>query len=313
MASIKARSVLLQIPCLFFGHKTLYVTSLREPSIRRASGLVSDTQGQLSATNSNNKLSVIPQSRDQSPNGTTTNSASADDIFQQELQGMNKATLNCLKISNYPRSQRRLIDQERCKRRAEGNTAAANKQVPTPPPTCTASSRTSGTSIAVLGPSCSNDDTSSKHAEESPKIWYMFPEHHKLVVQLALGVRFNDLDVDGAHEWQTNICGTFRCSKETCGNKWGSGVVATVIRGYLFPEKDLAYNAKVFNQRCKECDSLGYMTISRRTYLGRVIRRLKIWRNEKVDQLRHENYWTGPHKSELCEGCKAGKCGREGG
>ncbi|KAF3283835.1 hypothetical protein TWF970_001007 [Orbilia oligospora] len=214
MASVKARSVLLQIPCLFFGHKTLYVTSLREPSIRRASSLASDTQGQPSATNSNNKLPVIPQSRE-SPNGTTTNSASADDIFQQELQGMNKTTLNGLKISNYPRSQRRFIDQERCKRRAEGNTAAANKQVPKPPPTFTASNGTSGTSIAVLGPSCSNDDTSSKHTEESPKIWYMFPEHHKLVVQLAPGVRFTDSDVDGAHEWQTNICGTFRCSKKT--------------------------------------------------------------------------------------------------
>ncbi|KAF3161805.1 hypothetical protein TWF788_002382 [Orbilia oligospora] len=307
MASIKARNVLLQIPCLFFGHKTLYVTSLREPSIRGASSLVFDTQGQLSATNSNNKLPVIPQSQ---LDGTTTNPASADDVFQQELQGMNKATLNGLNISNYPRSQRRLINQERCKRRTEGNATAANKQVPTPPPTCTTSKGASGT-MAVLGPSCSNDDTSSKHAEESPKIWYMFPEHHKLVVQLAPGVLFNDSDVGGAQEWQTNIYGTFKCSKETCGNKWGSGVVATVIRGYLFPERNLAYNAKVFNQRCKECDSLGFMTISRRIYLERVIRRLKIWRNEKVDQLRHENRWTEPHRSELCEGCKAGKCGRE--
>ncbi|KAK6521718.1 hypothetical protein TWF506_001922 [Arthrobotrys conoides] len=312
MASIKTRNVLFQIPCLFFNHKTLYVTSLRVASTKKVFNLVSDVSGQPSATNSNNKLPVAPQSQGHTPDGTTT-TASANNIFQQELRSMNKATLNGLNISIYPRSQRRLIDQERCKRRAEGNAAAlASKQMPTPP-TSTASNNTSGTLTALLGPGVSNDDTFSKNAEETPKIWYLFPEHHDLVVQQSPGVHFNNSDVDGTHEWLTNIQGSFKCSKEICGNRWGSGVVSTVIRGYLLPEKDLEYNAKIFNQRCKECDSLGYMTIRRKIYLERVVRRLKIWQGEKVARLQHVYRWTERHKSELCEGCNAGYCSRENG
>ncbi|RVD81884.1 uncharacterized protein DFL_009731 [Arthrobotrys flagrans] len=313
MASIKTtRIVLLQTSFLRSNHRAFYVTSSRVPFARRASNLASDASDQPSATSSNNKLPVIPQRRDQNSDDTT-NSASVDAIFQQELRGMNKAILNGLKISGYPRSQRRLIDQERCRRRAEEKAAAANKRAPTPPTTGIASNTTSSTSMILLGPSVSNDDTSSKHAKETPKSWYMFLEYHDLVVKQTPGVCFNISDVEGVYQWSTNLRGSFKCSEQECKNNWQSAVVATIIRKYPLPGNMLAYNAKVFNQRCKTCDSLGYMTIDRKIYLERVVRRLKIWRNEKVDELPKNFRKTEPHKSELCEGCKAGYCKREDG
>ncbi|KAK6534858.1 hypothetical protein TWF281_006157 [Arthrobotrys megalospora] len=271
---------------------------------------------------SNDDLSVGPQQQGQGSTGAT-NLSNADDIFQQELQNMNKATLNGLDISKYTRRQRYLIDQERCRRSTARKLAAATSKQPGPsakllPPSAGVSSRPdspgpkviSDDPVPIPGPN-SPDDTPPRPTTEPPKSWYLFPEHHDLVVQQVPGVRFKNSNVDGFYEWPTNILGTFRCSKKKCKNEWESGVVSTVIRKYLLPGDRLAYNAKVFNQRCMRCKSLGYMTIEQGVYIERIVRRLKIWRNETVEVLPGYFKETQPHKSSLCEGCKAGSCKRE--
>jgi hypothetical protein len=81
--------------------------------------------------------------------------------------------------------------------------------------------------------------------------------------------------------------------------------VAISIRGY----PGSGYNALIFLQRCESCNRLGKLTLDNSSYVERVVYRLKKWAGVAVAQ----PYYGGadrkrPHRSELCEGCKAGHC-----
>ncbi|EGX47254.1 hypothetical protein AOL_s00091g75 [Orbilia oligospora ATCC 24927] len=272
-----------------------------------------DVSALPTAIPSNNGSSVGSQTQDQNP--TSTNAGDTDEIFQQELQGMSKTTLNGLKMANHTRRQRYLINQERCRRSAAKKAASISNQAPASEPeqepTNTPSDSKAVTSIAArpLGPSAS-DDAASRSAREPPRRWYHFPEYHDLIAQRVSGVLFEKPDRDGVHEWLTNIVGKFECSREGCKHEWESGIVSTVIRKYELSDDEIAYNAKVFNQRCIRCKSLGIVTIDQDIYVERVIRRLKIWRDEKVDEVAVPFKPTRPHIKSLCEGCRVGRCQR---
>ncbi|KAK6362187.1 hypothetical protein TWF730_005883 [Orbilia blumenaviensis] len=224
---------------------------------------------------------------------------------------MGKAVLNSLKISDCTRSQRPQIDRERCQRSAAKKAVARSNEIALRETPLASSGLHNtvlvGVSVVIAKRSVSTDGK-PENARAPPSSWYLFPEHHDLVAEQTPGVHFRGLDEDGVYQWETNLKGNFECSRKGCKNQWQSGVVSTIIRKYLLPEDGLAYNAKVFNQRCIKCKSLGYMKIDRDAYLQRVIRRLKIWRKEKVGPAPLSFRKTGSHKRELCEGCSKGHC-----
>ncbi|KAF3915503.1 hypothetical protein ABW21_db0202766 [Orbilia brochopaga] len=236
----------------------------------------------------------------------------AHDSFRQQLAQMPKAQLNRLDMGSYNRTERRLIDEERV-RRKRANTATASS----PPEQSQVQDETF--IVNALG-SLLLDDTSNqasgssnarppKPPKDTPESWYLYPEHHTKIAEQIPGVPFYESDANGVNSWDTRIVGKFECSNRRCEKTWTSGIVATVIRAYRRPE--LSYNAKVYNQRCKKCNKLGHMKIDVDSYVERVVRRIKIWKGETVPEIPDRVKITPPHEEDFCEGCKAGRCQRK--
>jgi len=149
--------------------------------------------------------------------------------------------------------------------------------------------------------------------ETKPIIFEMFPELHQDVLDAIssamISPRFNHNDdddsFDGAdNKYSTHVIGDFTCSNHHCGLAWPSKRVTIVIRRYPSYE----YNAAVYYQRCKSCNSLGDLYIDENSYVDRVAYRLKKWVGVAVERPFYDERTSPPHISELCEGCNAGYC-----
>ncbi|KAK4135743.1 hypothetical protein BT67DRAFT_259273 [Trichocladium antarcticum] len=144
----------------------------------------------------------------------------------------------------------------------------------------------------------------------------MYPNLHDDVLTFLDGTinpepRFNKNDETGNKvdkDYSTHIMGNFTCRNGFsghCPNKvWGSKKIAIVIRRY----PNHGYNALVFKQRCKSCNSLGIMKIDENSYIERVAYRLKKWAKIPMETLSYTAPRGPPHESHLCEGCKQGYC-----
>ena len=147
--------------------------------------------------------------------------------------------------------------------------------------------------------------------------WFMCPHLDEQVrLQLAEdGIGYytfnpDDDDDSATNTYSTNIMGKFACSSKRCTNTWRSLLVAITIRVY----DDYRYNAKLYNQQCKDCREMGVPEIFKRSYVTRVSYRIKKWHGVKMGAYQREEdiESEGLHKSKFCEGCKKGLCrGRE--
>ncbi len=148
-------------------------------------------------------------------------------------------------------------------------------------------------------------------ANEVDKSWSMYPLLHDSVSQLleAENLSFTffhrDSDKESIKEYDTNIMGRFKCLNKACPNSaWTSKMIAITIR--MYPNQQ--YNARVYHQRCKDCQHLS-QPLPDDSYAERIAYRLKKWSGVEMDL---PSYTTGndgrPHESHLCEGCKHGHC-----
>jgi hypothetical protein len=112
------------------------------------------------------------------------------------------------------------------------------------------------------------------------KPWSTCPELHESVVQCLGG---NGLSIsfyeegeveDSIRDYDTNIMGAFICPNRSCRTeKWTSMKVAISIR--LFADQQ--YNATVWHQRCRQCESMGVLRVDEESYTNRVAYRLRTW------------------------------------
>lgn len=150
-----------------------------------------------------------------------------------------------------------------------------------------------------------------KKSPQKPRSWCLYPSLHESVSQLLkevdLDFNFHGIDDPDTciEEYDTNIMGRFRCYNQKCAsNGWGSQKIAITIRMY----DGHKYNARVYFQRCQMCDRLSKPVLDG-SYAERVARRIKIWNNVEVDRpIYSDGPEKKPHRSALCEGCKAGHC-----
>jgi len=155
----------------------------------------------------------------------------------------------------------------------------------------------------------------SKHSKpsrnpESTKKWSMYPSLHNdvsiLLREHSLFFQFYEKD-DGKNyenEYDTNIMGRFVCRNSTCSARaWSSKQIAITIRSYPGER----YNARVYHQYCKSCGmpSKPYLDVS---YAERVAYRIKKWCGVQMEVPPFSGRSDGPHRSDLCEGCKQGHC-----
>jgi hypothetical protein len=145
--------------------------------------------------------------------------------------------------------------------------------------------------------------------ERQQETFFMLPNLHQDVLDAVSGTmdppKFNKTNsfhrINNKHE--STLMGKFECKNHRSPLFWTSGVIAIIIRGYPGNE----YNAGVFNQRCKFCNGLGTLHANG-SYVERVAYRLKKWAGVSMVPPPYKNKNGPPHKSELCEGCKAGCC-----
>jgi len=148
-------------------------------------------------------------------------------------------------------------------------------------------------------------------ASKPGKPWCMRPDLHDKVSDLLVSGNLSflfhyDDEVKGTlKEYDSNIMGRFICQNKACSSTgWGSKKIAISIR--LYPEKQ--YNARVYRQRCKQCQRLGRAVLDENSYAERIAYRLRKWSGMHVDVPYYTGQSKGPHQSDLCEGCKAGRC-----
>ncbi|KAF3310051.1 hypothetical protein TWF173_010163 [Orbilia oligospora] len=161
-----------------------------------------NVSAQLTVMPANNKPSINLQTQNQ--NAKITN-GDTDETFQQELQGMSKTTLNGLKMANYTRLQRHLINRERCYRSAAKKGAAVYSRVPPlelePEPTNTSSDTTALIVTTTETPSIIQQKTDmTNHASVQKIIGYNFKDIHLLTEALEAAGRAVDHEtgsVDG--------------------------------------------------------------------------------------------------------------------
>lgn len=135
----------------------------------------------------------------------------------------------------------------------------------------------------------------------------MHDDVSRLLEVEELHFEFHDLDEDSnsIRTHDTNIMGRFLCRNRKCKSiGWPSMRVAITIR--MYPGE--RYNARVYHQRCKSCNSLSKPTLDD-SYTERVAYRLKKWSGVEMERPQFSGESRGPHEEKFCEGCKAGHCG----
>jgi hypothetical protein len=141
--------------------------------------------------------------------------------------------------------------------------------------------------------------------------WSMYPQLHRKVSRLLskenLRFRFHNADDDSTciKSYDTKVMGRFVCNNHKCAtNGWSSKKITITIRMY----NNKRYNARVYNQHCKACNSTSRPFLDEKSYADRVAYRIKKWSGIKLDPPHYSGEFTGEHERDLCEGCKAGHC-----
>lgn len=149
-----------------------------------------------------------------------------------------------------------------------------------------------------------------RHQQNLIKCWSMFPDRHDEVMQLLesdnVTFKFHPIDDDLGHVLyhDTSAMGRFICHNKQCSSHaWTSKKISMTIRLYTGNR----YNARVYYQHCKSCESVSKPRLDA-SYAERVAFRLKRWSGVPVDAPHYLKESKAPHQSDLCEGCKAGHC-----
>jgi hypothetical protein len=145
------------------------------------------------------------------------------------------------------------------------------------------------------------------------KNWSMYPSLHNEVSNSLhddnLSFTFHDTDDDTSctDDYDTTIMGRFTCSNTICLAIWTSKQIAITIRRYPHNR----YNARVYFQACKRCRRTSAPQLDH-SYAERVAYRLLKWSGVPVEPPPFSGQSDGPHRSDLCEGCRQGHCSKLG-
>ena len=168
--------------------------------------------------------------------------------------------------------------------------------------------------ILTSSPQKQKSTTKLKSARKpkTNKKWSMYPLLHNEVSDLLYkdNISFSFYEKDDANgctdDYDTNIMGQFVCSNTSCPAVWTSKQIAITIRRY--PNE--RYNARVYYQSCKRCHRTSEPQLDS-SYAERVAYRLKKWSGIHMERpFFFSGQGKGPHRSDLCEGCKQGHCSK---
>ncbi|KAI0147336.1 zinc-binding domain-containing protein [Xylariaceae sp. FL1272] len=161
-----------------------------------------------------------------------------------------------------------------------------------------------------FGNESDEDSTVTSEDPKESREWSMYPGLHDVVAARLKEVKLDymtfhedDNRYSASEEYDTHIQGYFQCDNLQCpAYGWPSGKMAISIRFYGKDE----YNARVWHQRCRECDHLADPQQHEESYVERVVYRIKKWYGIYVKPSPWR--YTPPHEPSLCEGCLYGHC-----
>ena len=138
--------------------------------------------------------------------------------------------------------------------------------------------------------------------------------HPKLHEEVSKTLKSHDLEFDFyatdddnacIQTYDTHVMGKFNCKNERCNKiAWTSKKIAITIRMYNGEQ----YNARVYNQRCKACNTPSRASVDKQSYVERVTYRIMKWSGLEVEPPTFSGRLGPDHETELCEGCRAGHC-----
>lgn len=141
----------------------------------------------------------------------------------------------------------------------------------------------------------------------------IYPSFHNGVSDLLskdnLSFSFHEKDEERSciKDYDTKIMGQFTCSNTTCQAVCSSKQISITIREY----SNECYNARVYHQSCKRCQMTSEPQLNY-SYAERVAYRLKKWSGFQMEPPPFSGQSNGPHRIDLCEGCKQGHCSKIG-
>ncbi|KAJ3219080.1 hypothetical protein HDU67_002736 [Dinochytrium kinnereticum] len=90
------------------------------------------------------------------------------------------------------------------------------------------------------------------------------------------------------------------------GRSWGSGKIHTEI---MFDRNEYDFTVLCYRQRCTRCNSSAAVCkLDEALFLEKVVKRLRIICGQEQSAGRESEVKTPPHRVDLCEACRLGKC-----
>jgi hypothetical protein len=229
--------------------------------------------------------------------------ASRDQVsaFYDTLVAMETGDLKKLEIATYPKWARRVIDAERCRRKAQAGTD-------------TALSSEERKRIVAVGTHKSQGQRSEKEKKEKKKRMArgeVDGEHlHDAVAEEAPFSLVYDTNLlkDRKERGVRFMVGTFTCTH--CSSKkphaWISGKIATQL---WFDNPTDRYRVLVNCQKCNRCNRYTEPVIDEDKYSKKVVDAITLWKGLRERGVgSRDRKKTGPHDETRCRGCEKGIC-----
>ncbi|KAF8938486.1 hypothetical protein BGZ58_000803 [Dissophora ornata] len=224
------------------------------------------------------------------------------ETFRGTLLAMDKPGLNLLKIAEYPKWARRVMNDERCRRKGQGGVTdqAAKKEK------STASISVEATPPPRGGHSSNRSRKTAASREEVDGAYL----HEALAKEAGYTLVYDEnlkVGKDGRYGGRS-IVGKFTCTKCRPKNPrvWNSGIIATE----LWLSTSNRYRTLLHSQKCKACNNYAEPEVDIDNYVYKVVRAFDLWKDLREPELRNpgESIITAPHDSERCHGCEIGIC-----
>ncbi|KAK3826157.1 MAG: zinc-binding domain-containing protein [Benniella sp.] len=222
---------------------------------------------------------------------------SRDDVrnFYDSLVGMGAGDLNMLLIGAYPKWARKVLNEERCRRKNQGGTD-------------TAPSSQERKRIIALGTPKSQGQSNKKGKKKKAAQDELDGEylHSAVSAEASFNLVYNANLQRGEEQRATlPMVGTFACTH--CSSKgWHSGNVATQV---WFEKSTDRYRTLINCQKCKKCNQYAEPVMDVHIYVERLLSKFYLWKGLRDPIIPpDDDKSTGPHDSERCRGCEKGVC-----
>ncbi|KAF9102968.1 hypothetical protein BGX27_010793 [Mortierella sp. AM989] len=225
--------------------------------------------------------------------------------FYDDLLDMDTPEMNMLRIDSFPKWARRVLNEERCRRKEHGGAVVQP------------SKKVKKRIISLgAGPATSSNNRSSRKKrnqdpEQEVKEFDGFYLHKWLTAEAEYDLKYDKslTQVKSVKYGERSIIGQFTCTKCRPNKRggWKSGIISTEL---WLSTSDNRYRTQLNAQQCRGCESYAVPEVDVDNYTRKVISAFDLWKGLRYAEARTEYKRTAPHDTKRCYGCKKKVCSR---